>query len=123
MTGKPTEEDLASLKSPYAQAMLEQLPTPKRVSLKEKYPKASPDALDLLQRLLAFNPEKRLTVDEAVEHKFFSAFRQPEVEIVADAPFKVPLDDNKRLSIQEYRDSLYGEISARKRQAKEGNVE
>lgn len=43
--------------------MLEQLPTPKKISLKEKYPKASAEAIDLLQNLLEFNPSKRYTVE------------------------------------------------------------
>lgn len=34
------------------------------VSLEEKYPNSSPEAIDLLQKMLSFNPFFRITVDE-----------------------------------------------------------
>ena len=63
VTGKPSAEDLESLKSPYAAAMIEQLPMPKKKLLKELYPKAADDVLDLVSKLLVFNPMKRLTIE------------------------------------------------------------
>ncbi|CAL5975154.1 Mitogen-activated_protein kinase [Hexamita inflata] len=126
VTGRPSAEDLQSLKSPYAAAMLEQLPQSKKKNLKELYPKASDEALDLMSKLLVFNPNKRLTVEQCIEHPFFTNFRVVESETVADAPFQTAIDDNKRLSVAEYRENLYSEIAMRKKQAKDarrGDVE
>lgn len=33
-------------------------------------PPVPPDALDLLQRILVFNPDKRLTAEEALQHPY-----------------------------------------------------
>lgn len=33
---------------------------------------ANPDALDLLDRMLAFDPSQRITVEEALEHRYLS---------------------------------------------------
>lgn len=38
-------------------------------------PSVPPDALDLLQRLLVFNPDKRLTAEEALQHAYVAKYR------------------------------------------------
>jgi len=44
------------------------------------FPKAPPAALDLLQRMLQFNPAKRMSVMEALNHPFVSGFHDPDTE-------------------------------------------
>ena len=63
VTGRPTQEDVDSINSPLAQTMLESLPPTKAKRLKDMFPSASEDALDLLKNLLQFNPGKRLTAE------------------------------------------------------------
>lgn len=43
--------------------MLESLPPTKAKKLKDMFPTASEDALNLLKNLLQFNPNKRLTAE------------------------------------------------------------
>jgi len=43
--------------------MLESLPPTKARKLKDIFPTASPEALDLMKNLLHFNPNKRLTAE------------------------------------------------------------
>ncbi len=42
-------------------------------------------ALDLLDRMLSFNPEKRITVDQALEHPYMESLHSPEDEPVCGA--------------------------------------
>lgn len=63
VTGRPTQEDVESINSPLAQTMLESLPPTKAKKLRDMFPTASEEALDLLKSLLQFNPGKRLTAD------------------------------------------------------------
>lgn len=44
------------------------LPIKPRVKFKTLYPNATPAALDLLEKLLAFDPAKRIGCPEALEH-------------------------------------------------------
>ena len=46
-----------------------------------RYPDASPEALHLLQRMLAFFPDDRITAEEALAHPFFASIRRPEEEV------------------------------------------
>jgi len=70
----------------------------------------------LLQKLLVFNPLKRFTVQQALEHPYVQDFRSLEEEIVIEKPIEVDMDDNKKFTIKEYRDALYNEISKKKKE-------
>jgi mitogen-activated protein kinase 15 len=52
ITGRPTPEDIEAINSPLAQTMLESLPPSKTRRLRDVFPTASDDALDLLKHLL-----------------------------------------------------------------------
>jgi len=41
------------------------------VKWQQRFPEASPLAIDLLSKLLMFNPKKRITVREAIKHEYF----------------------------------------------------
>ena len=61
--GRPTIDDIDSIDCPLAQTMLESLPPTKPKRLRDIFPTASDDSLDLLKSLLHFNPLKRLTAE------------------------------------------------------------
>ncbi|KAF0693596.1 Aste57867_15461 [Aphanomyces stellatus] len=50
-------------------------------------PQAPPDALDLIEKLLTFDPRARLSVDDALRHPFVQAYRDDAAEGSATAPF------------------------------------
>lgn len=50
-----------------------------------------------------FNPKLRLTVEQALKHKYVKDFSSPEEEIVCPEPIRITMDDNKKFSIKEYR--------------------
>jgi mitogen-activated protein kinase 15 len=70
ITGRPSPEDIEAINSPLAQTMLESLPPSKSRRLRDVFPTASDDALDLLKTLLQFNPNKRLTAEQALRHPY-----------------------------------------------------
>ena len=118
VTGKPSKEDIESINSELAQTMLENVVINKTKSLKALYPKASEDELDLLSKLLQFNPNKRIDVNTALEHVYVKDFHSQysDTEIVCDKPIHVPIDDNVKYSAKEYRKRLYDEVLKRKKE-------
>ena len=62
---------------------LNAFPKNERVNLATVYPGAGEEAIDLLHKILVFNPYFRLNVNECLEHPFFKKCRKPEKEQVA----------------------------------------
>jgi len=109
LTDKPKLEDIQAMQSPFAATMLEALPlTPPR-PLPAIFPMASVEALHLLNGLLQFSPANRLTAAQALEHPYVSVFHDPAREPVASKPVAMPIDDNTKLSVVEYRNRLYND--------------
>eukprot|EP01090_Pellita_catalonica_P002106 TRINITY_DN11765_c0_g1_i2.p1 TRINITY_DN11765_c0_g1~~TRINITY_DN11765_c0_g1_i2.p1 ORF type:complete len:429 (-),score=88.40 TRINITY_DN11765_c0_g1_i2:90-1376(-) len=117
VTGRPSQSELEAIKSPFAGTMIESLPPSKKRPLREIFPHASADALDLLEKLLQFDPTKRLSAAEAVMHPYVVQFRDEEEPVCSD-PITIKIDDNVKYSISDYRNSLYGMIRARKKEQK-----
>jgi len=93
LIGPPTQEDLTDgIESPYAVTMLQSLAPSKAAQLPaeerwlSKFPNASPNALDLIKKLLVFNPKKRLTAKQALEHPYVAAFHNEAAETEAHGP-------------------------------------
>ena len=118
VTGRPSQDDIEAIDSPFAATMLESLPRTQPTRLQEMFPHASEDALDLLRQLLQFNPHKRITTEGALNHPYVAAFHNEEEEITCDKVIKISIDDDHKYSISEYRNVLYQEIVAKKKEAR-----
>ena len=118
VTGKPSKEDILSIQSELAQTMLETIVVSKTKSLKSLYPKATSIELDLLGKLLQFNPNKRINVKKALEHPYVAEFHDQysDTEITCQKPILIPIDDNIKYTIKEYRQKLYDDILKRKKE-------
>ncbi|XP_010457998.1 PREDICTED: mitogen-activated protein kinase 13-like [Camelina sativa] len=59
--GSPDDSDLDFLRSDNARKYVKQLPHVQKQSFREKFPDISPVALDLAEKMLVFDPSKRIT--------------------------------------------------------------
>jgi serine/threonine protein kinase len=69
--GFPSDEDMQFIDNEHTLNYLKRLPKTRPVKWEEKIPGANPLALDLLQKMLRFSPDKRITVYEAIKHPYF----------------------------------------------------
>lgn len=96
--GKPLEEDCAFIKDPSLLKALKEMPDIPRKNFAETYPSATTEAVNLLDLMLCFNPYKRLTVEQCLEHPFFSDIRKPDLEVSAPGEILLPFEEEGELS-------------------------
>lgn len=82
----------------------------KLLNVKEMFRDCDPLAVDMLMRMLQLVPEKRITASEMLAHPFLDKFRAPELDICSLEPIECPINDNKKLSIREYRNLVHEPI-------------
>merc|ERR1719446_414516 len=119
VTGMPTSEAVANMRSPFAKTMLESVSSSqmRRVDLRSLIPGVSPEAYKLLEACLNFDPALRCSAEQALAHPYVAEFHNPDEEPVFPyGPIFINLDDNVKLSAADYRDKLYREISKRKKE-------
>ncbi|KAI4874186.1 hypothetical protein NFI96_018989, partial [Prochilodus magdalenae] len=105
---QPTPEDVLAIRSEYGASVIQRMLLRPQVPLGDLLqPSVPPDALDLLQRLLVFNPDKRLTAEQALQHPYVAKFHNPSREPSLDYDVILPVDDDVQLSVAQYRNKLY----------------
>jgi serine/threonine protein kinase len=91
--------------------MIDSVKNLKVKSLKEWFNASIPnDAIDLISRMLDFNPHRRPTAVEILQHPYLSQFHNINEETVSPSIIRPPISDNKKLSLKEYRNLLYEQI-------------
>lgn len=66
--------------------------------LESIFPTVPPVALDLMRRMLAFNPQKRLSIEQALAHPYFESLHDETVEVRCKCTGSI--DCNKSVRVQ-----------------------
>ena len=133
--GMPSKESKEKVDSVFINSMVESLTNSsapvktfeeQKEAWKKIYETASDDAIDLLTRLMQFNPAERMTAKEGLTHPYCSQFHDEESEIEAkrsvncevpsegkQGTMKVP--DNTKMGTAFYREQLYTMIKMSKK--------
>eukprot|EP00245_Coleochaete_scutata_P009391 TRINITY_DN3079_c0_g1_i1.p1 TRINITY_DN3079_c0_g1~~TRINITY_DN3079_c0_g1_i1.p1 ORF type:complete len:381 (+),score=69.68 TRINITY_DN3079_c0_g1_i1:142-1284(+) len=87
LIGSPEESDLGFLHSDNAKRYVKSLPRCKRQDFTKRFPSIDSLALDLTEHMLRFDPNQRITVDEALNHPYLASLHDINDEPVCDEPF------------------------------------
>lgn len=81
------------------------------VNFEAYFPRADKAALQLLRRLLAFDPAERPTAEEALTDPYFAGLSQPSREPTREAVSKLAFEfERRKLTTDEVRELIYREI-------------
>ena len=86
--GSQREEDIEFIDNPKAKKFIKSLPYSPATPFSRLYPQAPPLAIDLLAKMLVFDPTKRISVAEALQHPYMAPLYDPN----SDAPAIIPID-------------------------------
>lgn len=96
ITGTPSPEDIEAIQSPFAATMLDSLTPTEPRNLADVFPNASPEALDLLRLTMQFNPDKRITAEEALQHPYVEQFHDPAQEPACEFIIQIAISDDQK---------------------------
>lgn len=83
---------MAFIGNEHARKYIKTLPRRNRQSWSALYPRANPVALDLLSKMLMFNPVKRYTVEQCLSHPYFEGLHSDDSELVCESTFDWSFD-------------------------------
>ncbi len=107
--GNLKEEDVAFVKDQNVLDFLKMMPeSTHKINFESKYPGSGAEAIDLLQRMLAFNPNRRITVEECLSHPYFAPARNKTLEAKASVPVTMEFENEAELTEARLR-QLFGE--------------
>ncbi|XP_069763988.1 mitogen-activated protein kinase 11 isoform X2 [Narcine bancroftii] len=110
VVGTPSSELLKKISSEHARKYIESLPYMPQRDLKEVFNGDNPLAVDLLQKMLILDTDKRITATDALTHPYFAQYHDPE-----DEPEAEPYDEsieNKEQTIEEWKELAFEEVNS-----------
>ena len=107
--GTPNDESLAFVTNSMAKKAIKELPNRPKQSFQEIFSDSNPSAVDLLERMLVFDPRERCTVKEALKHPYFKALHDANEEPESTEKFQIGLEKKYR-DTEIPRDILQNEI-------------
>ncbi|XP_057977987.1 mitogen-activated protein kinase homolog NTF3-like [Malania oleifera] len=92
--GSRQEADLAFIDNPKARTFISSFPYSKGIPFVQLFPEADPLAIDLLERMLVFDPSKRITAADALQHPYMFDLYDTSCDPPAPAPLNLQINEN-----------------------------
>lgn len=103
LVGSPDTDDLEFLNES-SKYYLHHVPSHIRKLFKQKFPHVPPKAIDPVEKMLIFDPRKRITA--ALEHPYLSSLHDKSDEPVSENQFKPSFDDSN-LPMEQIKEAIY----------------
>uniref|UniRef100_A0A3B3S5B6 mitogen-activated protein kinase n=1 Tax=Paramormyrops kingsleyae TaxID=1676925 RepID=A0A3B3S5B6_9TELE len=108
LVGTPGPELLKKISSESARNYISSLAQMPKRNFADVFIGANPQAVDLLEKMLVLDTDKRITAAEALAHPYFSQYHDPD-----DEPEAEPYDqsfESRELDIEEWKRLTYEEV-------------
>lgn len=107
--GTPTDDDLRDCTNTKARDFMNSLPKKPGIPFSNIFKNSPPEAIDLVAKMLTWDPTKRITVEQALEHPFVAKLHDP-----FDEPVTFPLDgfefERNDITMQELKTFMWNEV-------------
>ncbi|KAI9459677.1 kinase-like protein [Lactarius psammicola] len=109
LLGTPPDDVIETICSENTLRFVQSLPKRQRVPFSEKLRCNDESALDLLEKMLVFDPRKRINATECLSHEYVSPYHDPTDEPVAAEKFDWSFNDAD-LPVDSWKVMMYAEI-------------
>ncbi|KAI9262786.1 mitogen-activated protein kinase HOG1 [Sporodiniella umbellata] len=109
LLGTPSDELTATIASENTLRFVKNLPQRDPVPFSSRFVGQDPEAIDLLEKMLTFDPSKRITAEEALSHPYLSPYHDPTDEPVSPEKFDWSFNEAD-LPIDTWKVMMYSEI-------------
>ncbi|KAK2463685.1 hypothetical protein APHAL10511_004436 [Amanita phalloides] len=116
--GTPCETVIKKIGSQKAQAYVRSLPLKKKVHLDNVFLAADKQAIDLLEKMLAFDPDDRISVPDALKHPWLSSYHDASDEPDCPRVFEKWQDIERLETLDDFREALWTEIEDYRREVR-----
>merc|ERR1719400_2768695 len=106
--GTPSEDCLNKIISEEARNYIRSLPHMERKNFNEFFKGANPLAIDLLEKTLELDADRRITAEQALAHPYLSVYSDPQ-----DEPNSTPYDqtfEDLDLSVEQWKEYVWNEV-------------
>ncbi|KAJ1729599.1 MAPK protein hog1 [Coemansia sp. Benny D160-2] len=109
LLGTPPDDVIQTIGSENTLRFVQSLPRREPVPFRTRFPNIDPLAVDLLEKMLVFDPRKRITAAEALAHPYLETYHDEADEPVAESMFDWSFNDAD-LPVEEWKIMMYNEI-------------
>ncbi|CAO3672799.1 unnamed protein product [Rhizopus stolonifer] len=106
--GTPDDDTLSRVGSERAQVYIKGLEKFQKIPISQLYPNASSEALDLMEKVLTFDPVSRINVEKALEHPYFELFHDIDDEPIHPNSFDFSFESLK--TAEEMKEELIEQV-------------
>lgn len=107
--GSPSDEELTFVTAPRARQFIRDLKGIQREDFARKFTGVNPKAIDLMSKMLQFDPRRRISVRQALAHPYLAPLHDEAEEPTAPSPFEFDFEDEK-MSSDDVKARVYNEI-------------
>ena len=109
LLGSPPAHVIDTICSENTLKFVQSLPHRDPIPLTERFKNVEPDAVDLLSKMLVFDPRERITAADALSHPYLAPYHDPTDEPVAEQKFDWSFN-NADLPVENWKIMMYSEI-------------
>ena len=111
LLGNPSQKLVNKIENEKNKDFVQQLPKREGRDFEQLFKGANPDAIDLLKKMLTYDPDDRITVQQGLEHPYLKQLHYPEDEPTTNPVSAFDFDFEKySLSKEDFKDLMYDEI-------------
>eukprot|EP00928_Gymnodinium_smaydae_P013486 TRINITY_DN14915_c0_g2_i1.p1 TRINITY_DN14915_c0_g2~~TRINITY_DN14915_c0_g2_i1.p1 ORF type:complete len:419 (-),score=78.28 TRINITY_DN14915_c0_g2_i1:89-1345(-) len=111
LLGTPSEQDTEALGREDARRYLACFAQRQGTGIKDRFPHVEQDSIDILTKMLVFNPKKRVTVNQCLEHDLFKEVRDQSRETTMDRMVFLDFEQEPDLGESVLRQYFMKEVS------------